>query len=235
MTATVRSTGQGNSGATAVLSFSPPMPAGFQVGDLLIGIAGNSGAVPATRPSGSTLVQNIPDGTVYNLDIVRKVAVGSDVFTWTVTTTARKWAGAVIAITVGTFDTTTPIQGNVGVAQGTTSSVTFTTPSSTATSADALLIAAFGAQVANTWTCTNTTPSMTELADSTSTGTTPASLGVYRSNTPPPLSSLTRSGTSTLTSANGAAFLMFINPGPPLPKPRIWTNSQRTIQRTSRW
>lgn len=214
MTATVRSTGIGNTGTGTATSFSPTMPAGFVAGDLLIGIAGaGDGTVPATRPSGSTSIQNIVDGTVFNLDIVRKVAVGGDVFTWTVGT-ARKWAGAVVAITAGTYNTGTPTQGNVGVAQGTTASNNFVTPSSTPGNADSLIIAAFGEQAAGTWTNTDTNPAMTEIADTLSSGTSAASISVYRSSAPPPVSAFTRTGQTSLSSANGAAFMLFVNPAP---------------------
>lgn len=214
MTATVRSTGANNSGAATATTFSPTMPAGFVAGDLLIGIATNSsGTAPATRPSGSTLITNTADGTVFNLDVVRKVAVGSDVFTWTIGT-AQKWAGCVIAVTAGSYDPTTPVAGAVGVAQGTTATLSFVTSSSTPSNTDSLIICAFGQQGAATWQCNSTTPSMVELADTTSTGTTPASCAAYRSATPPAASSLTRTGTATLSSANACMFMLFVNPGP---------------------
>lgn len=214
MTATARSTGVGSTGTGTATSFSPAMPAGFVAGDLLIGIVGyGNGTVPASRPSGSTPIQNVVDGTVYGLDVVRKVAVGGDVFTWTVGT-ARKWVGCVIAVTTGTYDTTTPVSGNVGAAQGTTAALTFVTPSSTPGNADTLTIAAFGQQGAATWQCNDTTPTMTELADTSSSGTAAASIGVYRSNTPHAATAFTRTGTATLSSANGAAFMLFVNPAP---------------------
>lgn len=221
MPAAVRSTGQSNSGSVTATSFTVTMPAGFAAGDLLIGIAvGGDGAVPATRPSGSTAVQNIVDGSVFNMDIVRKTAVGGDTFTWTVTT-ARRWAGAVIAVTAGTWNTTTPLQGNTGVAQGTTVSNNFVTTASTPTSADALMIAAFGAQVSGTWANTDTNPAMTEIADTTSTGTAATSLGVYRSNAAPPVSSISRTGQSSISSANGAAFQVYVNPAAVAGLPRL--------------
>lgn len=214
MTATVRSAGSGNSGANTATTFSPTMPVGFVAGDLLLGFAcASDGTAPATRPSGSTSIQFVTDGALFSIDVVRKVAVGSDVFTWTIGA-ARKWAGAVVAITAGTYDTVAPTQGNVGTAQGTTASTTFSTGNSTPGNADSLLICAFGARVANTWTCTNITPTMTELADATSTGTTPASCGVYRSNTPPAVGVIARTATSTLTSADGCGFIIFVNPAP---------------------
>jgi len=194
------------------------MPAGFVTGDLLIGVAcGSTGTVPATRPSGSTSVNNVADGTVFNLDVVRKVAVLGDVFTWTIGT-AQKWAGCVIAIRL--FDPATPIVGNTAVAQGATASLSFITTAATPTSADSLMIAVFGLQAANAWTCSSTTPSMTEIADVASSGTTPASCGVYVSATPPAIASINRTGTSTVSSANGCMFQVFINPGPQIPE---WT------------
>lgn len=212
MTATVRSTGIGNSSSSLLSSFSPAMPTGFVAGDLLIGIAGNgSGTVPSTRPSGSTSVINIVDGTVYNLDVVRKVAVGGDTFTWT-TSTSNKWAGCVIAITAGTYDTGTPISSPVGVAQGTTASTAFVTPSSTPTNADSLTIAFFGQQGAATWVCNDTVPTMVELADTTSTGTSASSVSAYRSSTPHAATAFTRTGTASLSSANGAQGMLQVNP-----------------------
>jgi hypothetical protein len=218
--ATVRSTAGSQTGSTTTTSFSPSMPAGFVAGDLLVGVACNGGGdIPATRPSGSTLILNVDDGTVFNMDAVRKVAVGGDVFTWT-SATARKWAGLVVAVTAGTYDTSTPVQGAVGAAIGTTAVTLFTSPSSTPTSADALIIAAFGAQAANTWSTSNTNPSMTELGDLTTTATTAASLAIYRSNSAPAVASITRSATSTISTANGCTFLMFVNPAASGRRPR---------------
>jgi hypothetical protein len=212
VTATVRATGASNSGSVSFNGFSPTMPVGFVAGDLLIGIVvGGDGGVPTARPTGSTLIQNIVDGAVFNMDIVSKVAVGGDVFTWS-SSALRRWAGAVVAITTGTYNAATPTQGAVGAAKGATSDVSFVTPASTPGNTDSLIIAAFGEQLAGTWTCTSTTPSMTELADTTSTGTGAAGMSVYRSATPPAASSLTRTGTASLASANGAAFMLFVNP-----------------------
>jgi hypothetical protein len=212
VTATVRSTGSANSASSPVTSFSPTMPAGFIAGDLLIGIANNGGgAVPTSQPSGSTPQINVDDGTVFNMDVVTKVAVGGDVFTWT-TGIIRNWAGCVIAITAGTYNPTTPVQGVVGVAQGTTAALTFVTPASTPGNTDSLIIAAFGAQVVGTWTDGDTSPTMVELADTTSTGTGGGSCSAYRSSAPPAASSLTRTGTTTISTADGGAFLLFVNP-----------------------
>jgi hypothetical protein len=207
------------------------MPAGFQAGDLLIGIAGTGrGLTPTAIPSGSTTVQDVVDAAVYDMNIVRKVAAGGDVFTWT-SSSSVSWSGCVVAITAGTFDTTTPVQGNVGVAQGTTSTL-FTTPASTPGNTDSLIISVFGAQLAVTWTTADSSPAMTELADLTSTGTAAASLSVYRSNTPPAASSLTRTGTASATSANGAAFMLFVNPSALAPLP-IW--NQRSPQQSEQF
>ncbi|HYN95403.1 MAG TPA: hypothetical protein VES42_16265 [Pilimelia sp.] len=213
MAATVRSTGAGNSSTNAVTSFSPPMPAGFVAGDLLIGIACNGGGdVPATRPSGITTLNNIDDGTTFNMDVVRKIAVGGEVWTWT-TTTARRWAGCVIAITAGTFDAATPITGNAPSIQGSTSDTLYTTATSTPANADSLIIAAFGSGVTVTWSTTNTAPTMTEICDTASSGTAPTSLAVFRSNTPPAIGAMTRSAVQTTGSPNGGDFICFINPG----------------------
>jgi hypothetical protein len=213
MPPSVRAVGAGgNTAASTATTFSPPMPVGLRAGDLLIGFAGNgSGLVPTVRPSGSSLIGNVPDGVTYNLDIVQKVAVGSDVFTWT-SGSATRWAGFVMAITAGTYRVATPCYGNVGLAQG-TASTTFSCPLSTPTDSDSLQIAVFGAQVAGTWSTTNTNPTMTEICDTTSTGTGAASMGGYRSNTAPANAvALVRSAVCSLSSANGATFQMFVAP-----------------------
>jgi hypothetical protein len=229
VTATVRSTGTPtNSGSTAVTTFSPTMPAGFAAGDLLIGIAcASNGTAPATRPSGSTSVLNFVDGTVWSMDVVRKTAVGGDVFTWT-TSLTRGWAGCVIAITAGTWDTTSPITGAAGVALGTTTTLSVPTPSATPGNTDSLIIAAFGIGGTGTWSNSNTSPSMTEICDTAAT--TPAvNCGVYRSNTPPAAAAISRTGASTISSANGGGFIMFVNPGAvaPVRHPRIYRPNYR--------
>lgn len=214
MAPTVRSAGQGNSGTGTATSFSPVMPVGFVAGDLLVGIAcGSNGTAPSTRPSGSTSIRATADGTVFHMDAVYKVAVGSDVFTWTIGT-ARKWAGAVIAITTGTYATGSQatIMTESGVAHTAVAGTAYTTPSITPAGADTLLIAVFGNQAASTWTNANTTPTMVEIADTTSTGTTPASCAVYRSSAAPAASAITRLGTATVSSANAAMWIVSINP-----------------------
>jgi len=215
VTAAVRATGTGSSGSVTSTSFSPAMPSGFQAGDLLIGIAsaGNSTA-PSTRPSGSTLILNFVDGTVWSMDVVRKVAVGGDTFTWTIGT-ARTWAGCVIAIRGGTYDPITPIVGAAGLAIGSSVVLNVPTPSATPTSDDSLLIAAFGIQGNGTWSNSNTSPSMTEICDVAATATPAANCGVYRSNTPPAVAAISRTSASTISSANGGGFIMFVNPAPP--------------------
>jgi hypothetical protein len=210
---TVRSVGPGtNSGTTAVTTFSPTMPT-IVAGDLLIGWACNGGGeVPATRPSGSTSVTNVDDGTVFNMDVVRKTAVGGDVFTWT-SASARKWAGCVISITVGTWDTTTPMLAS-GAAQGGSATATYVTPALTAPVADCLLLAAFGNQAAGTWTVAGspTNPTMTERCDTTCSGTLSAAFQLVSGDAAPPLSSLTRSGTSTVSIANAGMWIAAVRP-----------------------
>lgn len=220
MTATFRASGSGGTGATTSATFSPTMPTGFVAGDLLIGVA-NSGAgvVPSTRPSGSTSLVSVTDTSVFNMDVVYKIAVGSDVFTWTVAV-AQKWVGIVYAYTVGTFDPVTPIQGLVSVVQG-TAATTFLTPSSTPGNSDSILVAAFGQQGAATWTCNQSSPTMIESLDTSSSGTGPVSIGAYRSTNTAPVSAITRTGTASLSSANGGGMMFFVNPsataaaGPP--------------------
>jgi hypothetical protein len=236
VTATVRSTGTPtNSGSVAVTSFSPAMPAGFVAGDLLIGIVcASNGTVPSTRPGGSTSVLNFVDGAIWSMDVVRKTAAGGDTFSWSVGT-ARGWAGCVIAITAGTWDTTTPITGAAGVALGTTATLSVPTPSATPANTDSLIIAAFGISSAGAWSNSNTAPTMTELCDTAAT--TPAvDCGVYRSNTPPAASAISRTGASTLSSANGGGFIMFVNPSAAaLVRHNVIMRSRAAVQRASRW
>lgn len=212
MTATVRSSTATNSASATATTFTPTLPAGVVAGDLLIAVAcGSDGSTPTGRPSGSTSRIAFADGTTFQMDIVTKTAVGSDVLTWTVTT-ARKWAGGVIAITAGTWDTVTPITGATGAAKGTTADTAFASPSSTPGNADSLVIAVFGAQLTSTWGTTDASPSMTEVLDTTASSTTPASCGAYRSNTPPAVSALTRTATAIGSTANGGGAIMFVNP-----------------------
>lgn len=212
MTATVRSTGVGNSGTGTSTTFTPVMPAGFVAGDLLIGVGCNgNGLVPTARPAGSASVTAIPDSTTFHMDIVRKVAVGGDVFTWTAAS-ATRWAGCVIAITVGTWDTVTPLSGASGSAITTTATV-HPTPSSTPTSPDSLILAVWGTQTTGTWTNSNTNPTMTEICDTAASGTGPANCAAYRSNAPPTVAAMSRSATTTVSTGNGCRWIAFVNPG----------------------
>lgn len=237
MAATFRSVGSSGTGAGTATSFSPTMPAGFVAGDLLIGIACNgAGEVPATRPSGSTGVINVDDGTVFNMDVVYKVAAGGDVFTWT-SVAANKWVGCVIAITTGTFNTSTPVQGAVQVVLGTTAGTTVTTPSSTPGNNDSLMIAAFGAQSTGTWTCNQSSPTMLEAADLSSSGTGNVSMGAYRASGAAPVSAITRTGTTTVSTANGGGMLFYINPaGAVTVRPgRPRTQHRPAVARAANW
>jgi hypothetical protein len=212
VTATVRASLASNSSSTSTTTFTPTLPAGVVAGDLLIGIAvGGDGATPTGRPSGSTSRIAFADSTLFQMDIVTKTAAGADVLTWTVTT-ARKWAGGIVAITTGTWDTVTPITGAAGLAKGATVDTAFATPSATPGNADSLIIAILGAQLTSTWSTADASPAMTEVIDTTASSTAPASCGVYRSNTPPAVSAITRNATAIGSSANGGGGIMFVNP-----------------------
>jgi hypothetical protein len=213
MPATFRAAGSLSTAAGTSASFSPTMPAGFVAGDLLVGIACNgNGDVPTGRPSGSTALVNVDDGSVFNMDVVWKIAVGSDVFTWT-SAAAIKWAAVVYAITVGTFNAGTPIQASpVTTVLGTTAGTTVALPGNTPATADSLMLVAFGAQTTGTWTCNQTSPTMVEVADLSSSGTNPVSLGAYRAGSAAPVSAVTRTGTTTVSTANGGGVGLYVQP-----------------------
>jgi hypothetical protein len=177
------------------------MPAGFVAGDLLVAIVHGSNSTAPTSPGGWTLLRNTSDA-VFHQQIMWKQAAGGDTGTWTVAT-ARKWAGACVAVTVGTWLTGTPWSVENAIAQGTTAGTSYATPTVTIGHANTLALSAFGNAGASTFTSADTSPAMTEIADSTSTGTAPASIAVYRSNTSPAVAALTRSATATVSSADG--------------------------------
>jgi hypothetical protein len=212
MPAQVRNVAGSNSAASATLSITATMPTGFVAGDLLIGIArGAAAAAPSARPSGSTLIRNIAD-TAFNLDVVRKTAVGGDTFAWSAAV-ARKWAVTVIAVVAGTWDTGTPIDAENGLNHTAASATLYTTPSITVVTADCLLIAAFGNAAASTWTSPAQTPAMVMGATTTSTGTTPASgCLIHSALNAVPLGATTRQATASLTSAEACMWIGAVRP-----------------------
>jgi hypothetical protein len=188
------------------------MPAGFAAGDLLVGFAsGALGVVPSARPSGWSVLRTITD-TNMTVDIVTKTAAGGDAApSWTAT--SRKWSGACIAITGGTWNTGGAWDVENGAAQGTTSTTSYAAPSITTLTADCLLLAMFTNLAASTWTNTNTNPAMVEAVDTTASGTTPTSLSLYHSSlNVVPVGAITRNGTASVASADACMWAGAIKP-----------------------
>lgn len=213
------------------------MPSGFAAGDLLIGVAFSSlAAAPTGRPAGSTLIRNVSDGTTFNMDVVRKAAAGGDVFTWTAT--SRKWATVVLAVLAGTFDATTPVAAGEenGINHSSAATATYTTPSVTLGVDDCLLLAAFGNRVASTWTAPAQTPAMVEAADTTATGTTPASCCLYHSAlNAVPTGAISRQATASLASADACMWIGAVRPGTAqTPTPGRWARGYPPGQRYQR-
>lgn len=206
----IRSQQVANSGSATATVFTPALPSGVGApvaGDLLFGIAvGSLGVAPSASPSGWTLVRNIADANLH-MSVYRKTAVGGDAApSWTAT--ARKWAGWTCAITALTWDTGTPVDVENGAAQGTTAATLYTTPSVSVTTDGCLVIAAFGNRAASTWTTTSTSPSMTEAGDTSASGTTPASIGVYHTGgNAVPIGTITRTGTASVSSADACMWI----------------------------
>jgi hypothetical protein len=242
MAAIVRAAQATNSGSSAVTTFTPALPSGVSApaaGDLLLAVAcGSLAATPTATPSGWTLVRNIAD-TTFHMSIYRKIAAGGDANpSWTAT--SRKWAGATLVVGAGTFDATTPIDAENGVAVGTTATTALATPSVTTVTDGCLLVAIFGNLGASTYTTTNTNPSMLEATDTTASGTSPASCAMYHSGTNSvAVGSYVRNATATVSSANGAQWLGAIRPGTaPLVGGKgqpIGTRRMRAAQRAATW
>jgi hypothetical protein len=211
--AQVRNAAGSNSGSSTALTFAPVMPAGLTAGDLLLAIVrGSTAAVPSARPSGWTLVRNIADAN-FNMDVMWKQAAGGDTASWSAAV-ARKWAGTVIALITGTWDTGTPFDVENGVNHTAAAATLYTTPSVTVSLNDCLLVAAFGNRAASTWTTTNTNPTMLEAADTTASGSNPASASLYHSAlNAVPLGAITRSATATVSSADACMWIGAIRPG----------------------
>lgn len=237
MAAIVRAGQATNSGSSAVTTFAAALPSGVSApaaGDLLLAAACSSlGVTPTATPSGWTLVRNILD-TTFNMSIYRKIAAGGDANpSWTAT--SRKWAGATLVIAAGTFDATTPIDAENGVAVGTTATTALTTPSVTTVTDGCLLVAIFGNLGASTFTNSNTNPSMLEAIDTTASGTSPASCAMYHSGTNAvAIGSYIRNATATVSSANGAAWLGAIRPGATPLRPIQWARGYPPGQRYQR-
>jgi hypothetical protein len=172
--------------------------------------------------------------------VIRKQAAGGDTFTWT-SAAARKWAGVLLCIQNGTWDTTTPLDVENGTVQGTTASTTYTTPTVTPTVDNCLLVACFGNNVAGTWTCTNTGPVMLEAGDTAASGSGPASAAMYHSA----LNAFDLIGVSRVatggSSANGGMWIATVRPSATAPGYGKWqgqppgTKRQRAQQRAANW
>lgn len=237
MAAIVRAAQASNSGSAAVTTFAPVLPSGVSApaaGDLLLAVAcGSLGVVPSATPSGWTLVRNIADSS-FHMSVYRKTAAGGDANpSWTAT--SRKWAGATLVIGAGTFDSTTPVDAENGVAVGTTATTSLATPSVTTVTDGCLLVAVFGNLGASTYTTTNTNPSMLEAIDTTASGTSPASCALYHSGTNSvAVGSYVRNATATVSSANGAQWLGAIRPGTSFAGPIQWARGYPPGQRYQR-
>lgn len=215
MPAQVRSVAGSNSGSAASTTMTAAMPSGFQVNDLLVSVAFSAlTAAPSARTGGATALRNIADAA-FNADVVWKKAVGGDAaFTWTVT--SRKWAVVTVAIVAGTWDAVSAspfhIENGVNFTSATASG-TLTTPAVTVSAADTLLLAAVGNAGASTYTVPAQTPPMTLGAQSTSTGTSPASAALIHSalNAVAP-GSFSRTATASVASVNACMWIGVINP-----------------------
>lgn len=242
MAAIVRSSQATNSGSATATVFAAALPTAASapaVGDLLLAAAcGSLGVVPSATPAGWTLVRNIAD-TTFHMSIYRKIAAGGDANpSWTAT--SRKWAGATLVVAAGTFDPTTPIDAENGVAVGTTAITALATPSVTTVTDQDLLVSIFGNLAASTFTTADANPAMLEAVDTTSSGTSPASCALYHSGTNPvAIGSYVRNATASVASANGCMWLGAIRPGSGSPVPRFkgvyGTRFNRGAQIASNW
>lgn len=243
MPAQVRSAAGSNSGASASTTMTAAMPAGFQAGDLLIGVAESAlAAAPTARGGGVTPLRNMVDATS-NMDVVWKAATGGDAaFTWTVT--SRKWAVVTIAIVAGTWDATGPTPFHIENGGNHTAAATasYTTPAVTLSADDLLLLAAFGNRGSSTWTVPAQSPPMTLGAQSTSTGTNPASAAIIHSAlNAVPQGSISRTATASVSQADACRWIGAIMPaasGTPAGRPAPVYGQRfirRAVSRSTRW
>jgi hypothetical protein len=242
MPAQVRSAAGSNSGTTASTTMTAAMPAGFVANDLLVSIAFSAlTAAPSARTGGATALRNIADAA-FNADVVWKKAVGGDSFTWTVT--SRKWAVVTVAIVAGTWDAVSPspfhVENGVNFTSATASG-TLTTPAVTVSADDTLLLAAFGNAGASTYTVPAQTPPMTLGAQSTSSGTSPASAALIHSAlNAVAQGSISRTATASVASVNACMWIGAINPSttPTQTKFRgvpVGTRRQTAVNSAANW
>lgn len=210
--AQIRSVAGSNSGTAATTTATAAMPSGFAAGDLLVSVKFSAlAAAPSARGGGVTPLRNIVDATA-NMDVVYKAAVGGDAaFTWTVT--SRKWSVVTVAIVAGTWDTGTPFDIENGLPHTAAAAATYTTPAVTVTAADALILAVFGNKGASTWSVPAQTPPMVLGAQTTSTGTSPASAALIHSalNAVNP-GSISRSATASVSLADACMWIGAVRP-----------------------
>lgn len=204
-----------NSGSAASTTMTAAMPPGFVANDLLVSVAFSAlAAAPSARTGGATALRNTADAA-FNMDVIWKKAVGGDAaFTWTVT--SRKWAVVTVAVVAGTWDavSASPFHVENGVNfTSTTASGTLTTPTVTVAADDTLLLAAVGNAGASTYTVPAQTPPMTLGAQSTSTGTSPASAALIHSAlNAVAQGSVSRTATASVAVVNACMWIGAVNP-----------------------
>jgi hypothetical protein len=216
-------TAQGtNSGSATAISFSPIRPAGRLTGDLNLYIVYSSSTTAPTRPGTVTGLRSIVDAA-FHMDICYQTEAAQTQPIWT-KGTACKWAGAVLCVQAGTFDTVTTFDVENGANQTGAAATLYTTPSITVGVTDCLLVAAFGNAGASTWTAAAQTPVMVEAVDTTASSTTPASMCVYHSSTNQvPTGAITRQATATVSSADACMWAATIRPASSTPSPNRWS------------
>jgi hypothetical protein len=242
MPAQVRSVAGSNSGSAASTTMTAAMPPGFVADDLLVSVAFSAlAAAPSARGGGATALRNIADAS-FNADVVWKKAVGGDTFSWTVT--SRKWAVVTVAIVAGTWDavSVSPFHVENGVNfTSTTASGTLTTPAVTVAAADTLLLAAFGNAGASTYTVPAQTPPMTLGAQTTSSGTSPASAALIHSAlNAVAQGSISRTATASVAVVNACMWIGAVNPSttPTQAKFRgvpVGTRRQTAVNSAANW
>lgn len=215
MAVTVRSS---NSASNVTGNLAVTKPAGLTVGDLMIGwhVADNDAVLASMGgPSGFTLLGSdagVAGGDPY-VKVWTKVADSSDVaastFTFTNSTSGIFNSAAVVAITTGTYDTTSPT-GSVSFQSGTTNTTSHVAPSVSGI-ANGLLITSLGTDSGGT-AATYTPPSgMTELVDTNSGAGSYTTLEIATLDLTSGAATGTKTGTCTVSRPfNGSALV--VNP-----------------------
>lgn len=240
MAAIVRVAQGNNSGSATATSFTLTLPAARQSGDLLIALVGSSTTTAPTRPGTWTGIRAIADAASH-LDVMRLTEAGGAAPVWS-KTTACKWAGVVVCIAAGTWDTGTPVDVENGVNHTAATATLHTSPSATVVTDNCLLIGGFGTKAAATWTTADANPVMLLGAQTNSTGTNPASVAVFTSGTnPASVGSITRSATASVSSAEACMWIAAIRPDPGGTPGGRWvgvpigTRRLRAAHRASTW